>query len=88
MLLDGYNTDAHKNAGTVALRTARGEDATLDYIVGGSAEGCAIARTDTYGNTTNKAIDLGSANTNNSSLNFDSGDIFSKLNLFTPHLQV
>ena len=77
MLLDGYNTDAHKNAGSVALRTARGEDATLDYIVGGSAEGCARARTDTYGNTTNKAIDLGSANTNNSSLNFDSGDIFS-----------
>jgi len=77
MLLDGYNTDAHKNAGTTAIRTARGEDATLDYIVGGSAEGCAIARTDTYGNTTNKAIDLGSANTNNSSLNFDSGDIFS-----------
>ena len=76
-LLDGYNTDAHKNAGTVALRTTRGEDATLDYIVGGSAEGCAKARTDTYGNTTNKAIDIGNANTNNSSLNFDSGDIFS-----------
>ena len=62
-LLDGYNTDDHKNAGTVALRTARGEDATLDYIVGGSAEGCAKARTDTYGNTTNKAIDIGNANT-------------------------
>ena len=76
-LLDGYNTDAHKNAGTVALRTARGEDATLDYIVGGSARGCAKARTDTYGNTTNKAIDLGNANSNNDSLNYEAGDIFS-----------
>ena len=76
-LLDGYNTDAHKNAGTVALRTARGEDATLDYIVGGSARGCAKARTDTYGNTTNQAIDLGNANSNNDSLNFEAGDIFS-----------
>ena len=76
-LLDGYNTDAHKNAGTVALRTARGEDVTLDSIVGGSARGCAKARTDTYGNTTNKAIDLGNANSNNSSLNFDAGSIFS-----------
>ena len=76
-LLDGYNTDAHKNAGTVALRTARGEDGTLDFISGGSAEGCAKARTDTYGNTTNKAIDLGNAQTNDGSLNFDSGSIFS-----------
>jgi hypothetical protein len=76
-LLDGYNTDAHKNAGTTALRTARGEDATLDYIVGGSARGCAKARKDTYGNTTNKAIDLGNANSNNDSLNYEAGDIFS-----------
>ena len=76
-LLDGYNTDAHKNAGTVALRTSRGEDATLDYIVGGSARGCAKARTDTYGNTTNQAIDLGNANSNNDSLNYEAGDIFS-----------
>jgi len=76
-LLDGYNTDAHKNAGTVALRTARGEDGTLDFISGGSAEGCAKARTDTYGNTTNKAIDLGNAQTNDGSLNFGSGSIFS-----------
>ena len=76
-LLDGYNTDAHKNAGTVALRTARGEDATLDYIAGGSARGCAKARTDTYGNTTNQAIDLGNANSNNDSLNYEAGDIFS-----------
>mgnify|MGYP001428966014 CR=1 FL=1 len=76
-LLDGYNTDAHKNAGTTALRTLRGEDATLDYIVGGSARGCAKARTDTYGNTTNQAIDLGNANSNNDSLNYEAGDIFS-----------
>jgi len=87
-LLDGYNTDAHKNAGTVALRTARGEDATLDYIAGGSARGCAKARTDTYGNTTNQAIDLGNANSNNDSLNYEAGDIFSASHLFTPHLQV
>ncbi len=77
ILTDGYNSNAHINAGTVAMRTARGEDDTLDYIIGGSGKGCAKAKTDTYGNTTNKAIDIGNSQTNDGSLNFEQGDIFS-----------
>ncbi len=77
ILTDGYNTNAHSNAGAKAFRTARGEDDTLDYIIGGSGKGCAKAKTDTYGNTTNKAIDIGSSQTNDGSLNFEQGDIFS-----------
>ena len=76
-LLDGYNTDAYSHAGARAARTANGQDATLDSIVSGSGFGCASARTDTYGNTTNQVIDLGSSQTNDGNLNFSSGDIFS-----------
>ncbi|MDA7688506.1 DUF1302 domain-containing protein [Pelagibacteraceae bacterium] len=77
LLTDGYNSNAHTNAGTIAMRTARGQDSTLDYIIGGSGKGCAVAKTDNYGNTTNKAIDVGNSNTNDGRLNFEKGDIFS-----------
>ena len=76
-LLDGYKTDAFSHAGARAARAANGQDATLDTIVSGSGFGCATARTDIYGNTTNQVIDLGSSQTNDGSLNFNQGDIFS-----------
>ena len=77
LLLDGYNTNEHTNAVAKLFRAARGEDESLDYIISGSGKGCAQARTDNYGNTTNQAIDLGSSQTNDGNLNFDQGDIFS-----------
>jgi hypothetical protein len=76
-LLDGYNTNEYANAGTQARRNARGEDSSLDYIDSGSLQGCASARTDNYGNTTNKVIDIGGSQNNDGNLNFDKGDIFS-----------
>jgi hypothetical protein len=76
-LLDGYNTSEYSHAGARAARTANGQDETLDSIVKGSGFGCATARTDTYGNTTNQVIDIGGSQTNDGSLNFDRGDIFS-----------
>ena len=77
-LIDGYNTDAYSYAGSQAARTANGQDSTLDSIVNGSGFGCASARTDTYGNTTNQVIDLGGSQTNDGNLNFSSGFAYLK----------
>ena len=81
MLIDGYNSargavNAKPTLATMGRRLARGEDSTLDAISGGSTFGCAISRSDDYGNTTEKVIDIGNSNTNDGNLNFDQGSIF------------
>ena len=77
LLLDGYVDTGFTTAGTVALRTSRGEDESLDTVTSGSGFGCAKLKTDSYGNTTNDVLDLGSSQTNDGNLNFDKGDFFS-----------
>ena len=77
LLIDGYVDTGFTTAGTVALRTSRGEDASLDTVSSGSGFGCAKVKKDDYGNTTNDVLDLGSSQTNDGNLNFDRGDFFS-----------
>ena len=50
--------------------------------VSGSGEGCAQKLTDSYGNTTTKELSRGSANSDDGTMNFDSGDVVSATQKF------
>ena len=71
---EAETTDAAVIAGVL---TARGASSSLSTYVSGSGGGCAGARTDDYGNTTNKYLDIYGNQANNGNLNYNSGDIFS-----------
>ena len=79
-MIDGYKyseastTDAAVIAGVIANR---GASSNLTNSISGSGGGCASARTDDYGNTSNKFLDIYGNQVNNGNLNYDSGDIFS-----------
>jgi hypothetical protein len=45
--------------------------------IGGTGEGCAIDRTDPYGNTSVDFLEIGNANRDDGNMNYDNGDIFS-----------
>ena len=86
-MLDGYTytetdtTGAATIAGIIAARQAG--DATgaassnLTTYITGSGQGCATFRTDAYGNTTNKYLDIFGNTNNDGNLNYNQGDIFS-----------
>ena len=71
---EAETTDAAVIAGILKSRDA---SSNLNTYVSGSGGGCAGARTDDFGNTTNKYLDIYGNQVNNGNLNFDSGDIFS-----------
>jgi hypothetical protein len=53
---------------------------TLDptnILVAGTGEGCAVKRTDPYGNTAVDFLEIGNANSDDGNMNYDNGDIFS-----------
>ena len=80
LMIDGLKyseaetTDAAVIAGIISGRSA---SANLNTYVSGSGGGCAGVRTDDYGNTTNKYLDIYGNQTNNGNLNYNSGDVFS-----------
>jgi|MDSW01.2.fsa_nt_gb hypothetical protein len=80
LMIDGLKyseaetVDAAVIAGVIA---GRGASSNLTQYVSGSGGGCAAARTDEYGNTTNKYLDFYGNQVNNGNLNYNSGDIFS-----------
>jgi hypothetical protein len=80
LMIDGYKyteaetTDAAVIAGVIQ---SRGASSNLNQLVSGSGGGCAGTRTDDFGNTTNKYLDVYGNQVNNGNLNYDSGDIFS-----------
>ena len=86
-LVDGYAyaeadaTGAAVIAGTLAARVAGGATTSastnMTSYVSGSGGGCATYRTDDYGNTTSKFLDIGTNTGNDGNLNFDQGDVFS-----------
>jgi len=80
LMIDGVKyteaetVDAAVIAGVIA---SRGASSNLTQYISGSGGGCAGTRTDDYGNTTNKFLDIYGNQVNNGNLNYDSGDIFS-----------
>lgn len=86
-MVDGYTyaeTDAVGAAtisAIIAGRQARGatgaESSNLSTYVSGSGGGCATFRTDAYGNTTNKYLDIFGNTNNDGNLNYNQGDVFS-----------
>jgi len=79
-MVDGlkYSEAETADAAVIAgILNSRGASANLSTYVSGSGGGCAGARTDDFGNTTNKYLDIYGNQVNNGNLNFDSGDVFS-----------
>ena len=80
MMVDGtkYSEAETTDAAVIAgIISGRGASSNLNQVVSGSGGGCAGVRTDDFGNTTSKYLDVYGNQVNNGNLNYDSGDIFS-----------
>ena len=81
LMIDGLKyseaetTDAAVIAGIISGRSA---SANLNTYVSGSGGGCAGVRTDDYGNTTNKYLDIYGNQTNNGNFNCHTGSLTKK----------
>ena len=58
----------------------------LGTYVDGSGKGCGTALTDAYGNTTDKVLSRNSGQTDDGSMNYDKGDIFSTTQKLTSQI--
>ena len=86
-MIDGYvytESDATGAATIEAIIAARqlagttgAESSNLTTSISGSGGGCATFRSDAYGNTTNKYLDIFGNTNNDGNLNYNQGDIFS-----------
>ncbi len=86
-MIDGYTysetdtTGAAVIAGIIAGRQAAGStgsaSSNLNTYITGSGQGCATFRTDAYGNTGTKYLDIYGNTNNDGNLNYNQGDIFS-----------
>ena len=88
-MVDGlkYTETSTTDAAVIAgILTSRGASSNLNTYVSGSGGGCAAARTDDFGNTSNKYLDIYGNQVNNGNLNYDSGDVFSATQKFTVKL--